>query len=92
LVQGIFSAGTKFLKELMPTRVRATNLTRLAFFVLGCIGIFQFLLADKRGGGLQDVASWVGDLGLSLMGFLVLLLPILALWLLQNAVASVFGN
>ncbi|MDA0341007.1 MAG: TRAP transporter large permease [Proteobacteria bacterium] len=75
LVYGVFSGGTKFLKELMPTTVRAINLTAIVFFVLGCVGVFQFLLANK--GWPQDVASWVGDLGLSQMGFLVMLLVVM---------------
>ena len=55
--------------------MRAANLTAIVFFLLGCVGIFQFLLANK--GWPQHVANWVGTLGLSVMGFLVVLLIVL---------------
>ncbi len=75
MVYGLLSGGRRFLAELMPTTVRAINLTAIVFFVLGCVGVFQFLLANK--GWPQDVASWVNGLGLTQMGFLVMLLVVM---------------
>ena len=75
LIYGIAARRGAFLRELLPTTMRAANLTAIVFFLLGCVGIFQFLLANK--GWPQHVANWVGTLGLSVMGFLVVLLIVL---------------
>jgi C4-dicarboxylate transporter, DctM subunit len=75
LVYGILFKRGEFLKELMPVTVRSTNLTAVVFFLLGCVGVFQFLLANK--GWPQDLANWVGELGLSQMGFLLVVLGVL---------------
>jgi C4-dicarboxylate transporter DctM subunit len=55
--------------------VRSTNLTAVVFFLLGCVGVFQFLLANK--GWPQELATWVGAQGLSQMGFLIVVLIVL---------------
>jgi len=75
LLYGLAARRGEFLRELLPTTMRAANLTAIVFFLLGCVGIFQFLLANK--GWPQEVANWVGTLGLSAMGFLVVLLAVL---------------
>ncbi|MDE0032309.1 MAG: TRAP transporter large permease [Deltaproteobacteria bacterium] len=75
IVYGLLARGTGFLKELMPTTRRAAHLTAIVFFLLGCVGVFQFLLANK--GWPQDLAAWVNTLGLSQNGFLVALLIVM---------------
>jgi C4-dicarboxylate transporter DctM subunit len=75
LLYGILFKRGEFLKELMPVTVRSINLTAVVFFLLGCVGVFQFLLANK--GWPQDLANWVGELGLSQMGFLLVVLGVL---------------
>ena len=75
LFYGIIAKRGAFLKELMPTTVRAINLTSIVYFLLGCVGVFQFLLANK--GWPQDVAEWVIAQGFSQLGFLSVLLIIL---------------
>lgn len=75
LLYGILSGGKEFWKKLLPTTKRAVNLTSIVFFLLGAVGVFQFLLANK--GWPQDIAQWVVSLGLSPMGFLVCLLIVL---------------
>ncbi len=75
LIYGLAARRGEFLRELLPTTMRAANLTAIVFFLLGCVGVFQFLLANK--GWPQDVANWVGTLGLSAMGFLIVLLIVL---------------
>jgi len=72
---GTVAKGKTFLKELLPTTVRAMNLTTIVFFLLGCVGIFQFFLANM--GWPQDIADWVTSLGLSRMQFLFVLMPAL---------------
>ena len=51
------------------------NLTAVVFFLVGCVGVFQFLLANK--GWPQDMAAWVGTLGLTPIMFLILLMGVL---------------
>ena len=62
----------RLLKELMPTTARTMNLTAVVFFLLGCVGIFQFYLANM--GWPQQIAEWAGTLGLSRLGFLFALM------------------
>lgn len=75
MLYGLLSKRGEFLKELLPTTIRATNLTAIVFFVLGCVGVFQFLLANK--GWPQDIAAWVNTLGLTPIGFMLVLLTVL---------------
>ena len=75
MLYGILFKRGEFIKELMPVTVRSINLTAVVFFLLGCVGVFQFLLANK--GWPQDLANWVGYQGLSQMGFLLFVLGVL---------------
>ena len=77
LFYGIIFKRREFIKELLPTTIRTMNLTALVFFLLGCVGIFQFFLANK--GWPQDIADWAGTLGLTQMGFLFALMASLLL-------------
>ena len=72
LFYGLVFKRKTFLKELMPTTVRTMNLTAVVFFLLGCVGIFQFYLANM--GWPQMIAEWAGTLGLSRLGFLFALM------------------
>lgn len=76
-----------FLKELLPTTQRTINLTAIVYFLLGCVGVFQFMLANK--GWPQDIAAWVTGQGFSQMEFLAVLLIImlfLSMWLTGVAI------
>ena len=72
LVYGLIAKGKAFLLELIPTTIRTMNLTAIVFFLLGCVGVFQFFLANM--GWPQDIADWVNSLGLSPIGFLFVLM------------------
>ena len=76
-IYGFFALRKRFFKEMLAATTRAVNLTAIVFFLLGGVGIFQFLLANK--GWPQDIAQWVVDFGLSPLGFLALLLAVLLL-------------
>jgi len=75
MLYGFVARRGAFVKELLPTTFRAVNLTSVVFFLVGCVGVFQFLLANK--GWPQDIAAWVNALNLSPMGFLIILLIVL---------------
>lgn len=77
MAYGIISGRGEFLKKIFPTTIRAVNLTAIVYFLLGGVGVFQFLLANK--GWPQDIAEWVITFGLSPIGFLALLLIVLLL-------------
>lgn len=75
LAYGAFALRERFPKEAYAATQRAVNLTAILFFVLGGVGIFQFLLANQ--GWPQDIAEAVTDMGLSPVAFLGLLMVVL---------------
>jgi C4-dicarboxylate transporter DctM subunit len=75
IIYGFISLREKFYKEMVAATERAVNLTSILFFLLGGVGIFQFLLANQ--GWPQDIATWVTGMGLSPLGFLAVLLIVL---------------
>ncbi len=75
LLYGAVTLRGDFFKEAWAATQRATNLCAILFFVLGGVGIFQFLLANQ--GWPQDIAQAVTELGLSPLAFLGLLMVVL---------------
>ena len=87
LAYGVLFKGRVFISELMAVTRRAMNLTTLVFFLLGCVGIFQFFLANM--GWPQEIAAWAGGLGLSKLAFLFALMAtllLLSMWLTGAAI------
>lgn len=74
---GVVAKRREFIKEIGPTTLRTLNLTAIVFFLLGCVGVFQFFLANM--GWPQMIADWVGNQGLSKNGFLFVLMGTLLL-------------
>jgi len=84
---GVLFKGKTFLKDLMGVTRRSMNLTAIVFFLLGCVGIFQFYLANM--GWPQEMAAWAGTLGLSKHAFLFVLIAtllVLSMWLTGVAI------
>lgn len=84
---GVLFKRMPFIRELMGVTRRTMNLTALVFFLLGCVGIFQFYLANM--GWPQEIASWAGTLGLSKHAFLFALMAtllLLSMWLTGVAI------
>jgi len=75
IIYGFVSLREKFFTEMFAATERAVNLTAILFFLLGGVGIFQFLLANQ--GWPQDIATWVTGIGLSPLMFLAVLLLVL---------------
>ena len=75
LLYGAIALRGEFFKEAYAATQRAVNLTAILFFVLGGVGIFQFLLANQ--GWPQDIAEAVTEMGLSPVWFLALLMVVL---------------
>ena len=87
LFYGIVFKRGEFIRGLMDVTRRSLNLTAVVFFLLGCVGIFQFFLANM--GWPQEIAAWAGGLGLSQTGFLftlMLTLLVLSMWLSGAAI------
>jgi C4-dicarboxylate transporter DctM subunit len=72
LVYVLIAKRGAFVKELLPVTLRALNLTSVIFMLLGCVGVFQFVLAIQ--GWAQHLTDWVISFNFSAMGFLVVLL------------------
>ena len=87
LAYGVIFKRKPFLNDLMDVTRRTMNLTAVVFFLLGCVGIFQFFLANM--GWPQEIASWAGGLGLSKHAFLFALMAtllVLSMWLTGAAI------
>ncbi|MEC7441847.1 MAG: TRAP transporter large permease subunit, partial [Pseudomonadota bacterium] len=82
-----FIKGAEFRSHLMDVTRRTMNLTAIVFFLLGCVGVFQFFLANM--GWPQEIAAWAGGLGLTKYTFLFALmgsLLVLSMWLTGVAI------
>ena len=77
IVYGVLTRPGQFFKELLPVTFRAVNLTAVVFFLVGCVGVFQFLLANK--GWPQEIALWINTMDLGQTQFLVILVIVLLL-------------
>jgi C4-dicarboxylate transporter DctM subunit len=87
LTYGLLFKGREFRKDLLEVTRRTMNLTAIVFFLLGCVGIFQFFLANM--GWPQEIAAWSGSLGLTKHLFLLALmgtLLVLSMWLTGVAI------
>ena len=87
LSYGVIFRRGPFIRDLMDVTRRTMNLTAIVFFLLGCVGIFQFFLANM--GWPQEIAAWAGSQGLSKHAFLFALmgtLLLLSMWLTGAAI------
>lgn len=75
MAYGIVKDHKTFFRDLLPTARRAANLSGIVFLLVGCVGVFQFVLANE--GWPQDMANWVGSLGLDKFWFLVLVMVVM---------------
>jgi C4-dicarboxylate transporter DctM subunit len=77
LVYGLITGRGKFIKELLPTAARSLGLTSVILFLVGSVGVFQFLLANLY--WPQKITQWVVDMGLSPIGFIYMFMGVLLL-------------
>jgi len=69
LVYGLVTGRGRFVRELLPTTCRALNLTAVVLFLVGCVGVFQFLAANLY--WPQTITKIVTSWGLTPLGFIV---------------------
>src|SRR3990172_3381882 len=88
LAYGMLSRGRQFLRELLPTARRALNLTAVILFLVGSVGVFQFLLANMY--WPQRIAEAVVNMGLTPLGFIfAYMVVLLILGMFVDGVAMV---
>jgi C4-dicarboxylate transporter DctM subunit len=68
LVYGLVTRRGAFLRDLMPVLNRSLNLTAVILFLVGCVGVFQFLAANLY--WPQTITHTVSSWGLSTTGFI----------------------
>jgi C4-dicarboxylate transporter DctM subunit len=88
LLYGVISKRGEFIRALLPTACRSLNLTAVIVFLVGSVGVFQFLLANLYWPqkATEAVVSW----GLSPIGFIFAFMGVLlVLGMLVDGVAMV---
>ena len=68
LLYGLLTGRGAFLRDILPTAKRSLNLTAVIVFLIGSVGVFQFLAANMY--WPQRIAQTIVDMGLTPMGFL----------------------
>ncbi len=68
LLYGLLSGGMPFVRNVLPTAQRALNLTAVVVFLIGSVGVFQFLAANMY--WPQKIATTVTSWGLTPISFL----------------------
>jgi C4-dicarboxylate transporter DctM subunit len=68
LAYGLITRRGAFLRDLMPVLNRSLNLTAVIIFLVGCVGVFQFLAANLY--WPQTITHTVSSWGLSTLGFI----------------------
>lgn len=88
LLYGLLSGRTAFVKQVLPTAERSLQLTSVIVFLVGSVGVFQFLLANLY--WPQKVAETVVGWGLTPLGFIFAFMGVLLiLGMLLDGVAMV---
>jgi C4-dicarboxylate transporter DctM subunit len=68
LIYGLVNRGMDFIRDLPGVLYRSLNLTAVILFLVGCVGVFQFLAANLY--WPQTVTKMVTSWGLSPIGFI----------------------
>ena len=87
-IYGLISKRMEFVRALIPTACKSLNLTAVIMFLIGSVGVFQFLLANLY--WPQKVTETVVSWGLSPLGFIFAFMGVLLLLgMLVDGVAMV---
>jgi len=68
MLYGFVIGRTSFLRALLPTAMRAMNLTGVILFLIGSVGVFQFLAANMY--WPQKITDTIVGWGLTPLGFI----------------------
>jgi C4-dicarboxylate transporter DctM subunit len=75
LIYGLVSGRAEFVKVLIPVTCRALNLTAVILFLVGSVGVFQFLAANLY--WPQQITQTVTSWGLTPYGFIFAFMGVL---------------
>ncbi len=75
LLYGLITGRRKFIREILPTAARALNLTAVILFLIGSVGVFQFLAANMY--WPQKITETIVSWGLSPLGFIFAFMGVL---------------
>jgi C4-dicarboxylate transporter DctM subunit len=88
LLYGVLTGGMRFVREILPTAARSLNLTAVILFLIGSVGVFQFLLANLY--WPQKITETIVGWGLTPLGFIFAFMGVLLmLGMLVDGVAMV---
>lgn len=88
LLYGILSGGRAFIRQILPVAARSLNLTAVVLFLVGSVGVFQFLAANLY--WPQRITETVIGWGLTPLGFIFAFMGVLLmLGMLVDGVAMV---
>jgi C4-dicarboxylate transporter DctM subunit len=88
LLYGVLSGRMEFVRNILPTAQRALNLTAVVVFLIGSVGVFQFLAANMY--WPQKIAQTVTSWGLTPLGFIfAYMLVLILLGMFVDGVAMV---
>jgi len=68
MVYGLIVGRGEFIRQLLPTAMRAMNLTGVILFLIGSVGVFQFLAANMY--WPQRITDTITGWGLTPLGFI----------------------
>jgi C4-dicarboxylate transporter, DctM subunit len=68
MVYGLIVGRGEFIRQLLPTAMRAMNLTGIIMFLIGSVGVFQFLAANMY--WPQKITDTIVGWGLTPIGFI----------------------
>jgi len=68
LAYGLITGRGRFVRELLPTAMRSLNLTAVIVFLIGSVGVFQFLAANMY--WPQKITDTIVGWGLTPLGFI----------------------
>jgi C4-dicarboxylate transporter DctM subunit len=77
ILYGLIAGRMGFLRQLLPTAMRAMNLTAVIMFLIGSVGVFQFLAANMY--WPQKITETIVGWGLTPLGFTFAFMGVLLL-------------
>ena len=77
LIYGLITRRSEFIKQLLPTAARSLNLTAVILFLVGSVGVFQFLAANLY--WPQKITEAIVGMGLTPLGFIFAFMGVLLL-------------
>jgi C4-dicarboxylate transporter DctM subunit len=75
LVYGLITKRLEFVREILPVAMRSLNLTAVIVFLIGSVGVFQFLAANMY--WPQKITEVIVGWGLSPLGFIFAFMGVL---------------